>query len=70
MHSVLTTQHYEPRRWTPLKIIVENERDAKKLYKIYNNITGNISENPLPGQNQMRNWQTILLISSYRRSKR
>ena len=30
------------------KIIVENERDAKKLHKIFNNITGNISENPLP----------------------
>ena len=30
------------------KIIVENERDTKKLYKIFNNITGNVSENPLP----------------------
>ena len=29
-------------------IIVENERDTKKLYKIFNNITGNMSENPLP----------------------
>ena len=30
------------------KIIIENERDAKKLYKIFNNLTGNIPENPLP----------------------
>ena len=31
------------------KIIIENERDAKKLYKIFNNMTGNISEK-LPTQ--------------------
>ena len=30
------------------KIIIENERDTKKLYKIFNNVTGNIPENPLP----------------------
>ena len=29
------------------KIIVENERYTKKLYRIFNNMTGNISENPL-----------------------
>ena len=29
-------------------IIVENERDTKKLHKIFSNMTGNISENPLP----------------------
>ena len=30
------------------KIIIENGRDAKKLYTVFNNMTGNISENPLP----------------------